>query len=1248
MNRRDTILIVDDMEVNRAILGGIFEREYNLLEAENGEQAMLFIEQYHDNIAVLLLDLVMPVKNGYQVMTELGDKSFLSEFPVVIITAEDSVESEVYAFDLGAADIIMKPFEPHVVKRRVQNIIDLNRQKQTQDELIEKQAAKLRQSNEVVIDALSSIIEYRSVETGQHIQRIRMFTKVLLEDVERCCPEFGLDEKTIDIIVSASSMHDIGKIAIPDSILNKPGRLTKEEFEIMKTHTVKGCKMLAELGRLSDKEYLRYAYNICRYHHERWDGRGYPDGLKGESIPVCAQVVGIADCYDALTTDRVYKKAISSEQAYNMILNGECGVFSPKLLESFKNVQLAFTRLARDYADGNMPKTDLIEPKDVVLPHQRDSLDTLQLGQMKYFTLLKYTDSTVMEVDFSTGLYHVVYLAGNDFNLLKSGKHFEESIRNFAQGAVYPEDRAVVLEILEGYLGEFFAEGLMRHSWNFRVYQKAVRKYCWCRETLLRIDTGYPHQRKAIIVWEILENAKKPTVAEDHETAEVLQNLIGVVQRVANDKDYTILDMDQRLLKLLGYTKQELQKRFQNKYLNLIYHGDREEVQRQIREQLRSGNLAELEYRVTAKGGSIIWILEKSQLVTDTGGNEYLYCALIDITQSKQAQEELRFMMERHKIIMEQTNDIIFEWDIERDRMVYSSNWEKKFGYIPILEQVSLKIAQVSHIHPEDLQTLQKLMEDMRHGIPYREVEFRIADKGGRYRWCKVCASAQFDQTAKPCKAVGVLTDIDASKREAQALQQKAERDELTNLYNKSTARGKIEEYLSQKPEGEMAAFMIIDVDDFKGINDHYGHMFGDHVLEEIACNLRRLFRSNDIIARIGGDEFLIFMYPVHDKHIIGDRAGKVMESVRMLFQESSVDFRFSCSIGIACCPADGRSFEVLFQHSDAALYDAKSKGKNCYRVYGQEGMENGFNLAAAQMTAGTRIESDIGKSALDNGLANQVFQRLYETENLEQAIQSILRVTGIQLGVSRVYIFEDSEDGSYCSNTFEWCNEGIEPQRDHLQNLIYGEMGGDYKKGFNEEGVFYCQDIIQLPLWKYQILELQNIKSTLQCAIHYEGKFWGFVGFDDCIVRRIWTQDQINDLMFVTKILGTFLIRKRAQERAVKNTNNLRNILDHQNAGIYVIDPDNYRLQYLNAGMKRLLPGARTGMKCYDLFFGRKEPCKTCPLRNCFEGEIKLYNDKRHICTTAYVSEVEWGDKKQYLFTSREMTAYKEIINVE
>ena len=448
MNRRDTILVADDVEINRAVLRSIFEEDYNVLEAENGEQALFLMRQYRDSIAIVLLDLIMPVRDGYEVMEEWQADPSLRGLPVAVITADDSVESEIRVFDLGASDIIGKPFEPHLVRRRIQNIVSLSQRHLDQDDCIREQARKLRESNAAVIDALSSIIEYRSAETGQHIKRIQLFTRVLLEDVAANCPDLGLDESRIAMIVSASSLHDIGKIAIPDAILNKPGRLTAEEFEVMKTHAVKGCEILSRLDRMGDRDYLKYASDICLYHHERWDGKGYPRGLKKDRIPMCAQVVGIADCYDALTTDRVYRGAIPPEHAFNMILNGECGAFSPRLLESFKNVRDSFRDLTRRYADRELPQSELVETEPLE-DHREDGRDAGQLFQAKYLTLLGGADATVMEVDLQTGLYHLEYLSAPVFDPLRSGRRFEDSVRLFAEQSVLPEDRPALITFME-------------------------------------------------------------------------------------------------------------------------------------------------------------------------------------------------------------------------------------------------------------------------------------------------------------------------------------------------------------------------------------------------------------------------------------------------------------------------------------------------------------------------------------------------------------------------------------------------------------------------------------------------------------------------------------------------------------------------------------------------------------------------------------------------------------------------------
>lgn len=357
---RGTILIVDDVEINREMLYEIFKDEYDILCAADGEEAINVISENLYEISIVLLDIFMPKKDGFEVMSLMKKNNWTSRIPVILITGDNSPETEKKGYEFGISDMIRKPFDPHIVKQRVKNVIDLydhknhledKVKKQTdilreQNEALQKYAERLKENNYRIIETMSSIVEFRNLESGEHIKRIKSFTKIMAEYISWFCPEYNLTKEKIEIITSASALHDVGKIAIPDSILLKPARLTAEEFEIMKSHTTKGCEIIDVISELQDEEYYKVSYNICRHHHERYDGKGYPDGLKEEEIPIEAQIVSIADVYDALVTERVYKRAYTKQEAYNMILGGECGTFSPKLLEGIKFVRDEFENLA--------------------------------------------------------------------------------------------------------------------------------------------------------------------------------------------------------------------------------------------------------------------------------------------------------------------------------------------------------------------------------------------------------------------------------------------------------------------------------------------------------------------------------------------------------------------------------------------------------------------------------------------------------------------------------------------------------------------------------------------------------------------------------------------------------------------------------------------------------------------------------------------------------------------------------------
>lgn len=333
------LLVVDDSEMNREILKEILGKEYRILEACDGEEALKMLEQYGPEISLVLLDIIMPKMDGFEVLAYMNRDKWIEDIPVIMISSEGSESYIRRAYELGASDYISRPFDAKVVYQRVINMIKLYAKQRRLIHLVTDQIYEKEKNNRMMTGILSQIVEFRNGESGLHVLHINILTQLLLEKLMRKSENYDFSWSQQHMIATASALHDIGKIGIDEKILNKPGKLTKEEFEAMKQHTIIGARMLDSLEMYHDEEMMKYAYEICRWHHERYDGKGYPDGLKGEEIPISAQVVSLADVYDALVSDRVYKKAYSHEKAMEMILNGECGMFNPLLLECLVEIQ---------------------------------------------------------------------------------------------------------------------------------------------------------------------------------------------------------------------------------------------------------------------------------------------------------------------------------------------------------------------------------------------------------------------------------------------------------------------------------------------------------------------------------------------------------------------------------------------------------------------------------------------------------------------------------------------------------------------------------------------------------------------------------------------------------------------------------------------------------------------------------------------------------------------------------------------
>lgn len=395
------ILVVDDSEMNREILSEILNEEYDIIEADSGDTCIDMLRKYETGISLVLLDIVMPGMDGFGVLNYMNRHHYLEDIPVIMISSEDSTETVRRAYEMGVSDYINRPFDAGVVHRRVYNTIKLYAKQRRLIALITNQVYEKEKNNRMMVGILSQIVEFRNGESGSHVLNINIFTGMLLESLVQHTDKYDLSWSERLLITTASALHDIGKIGIDDKILNKPGRLTDEEFKIMQNHTIIGASILENMGSYQDEELMKVAYQICRWHHERYDGKGYPDGLKGDEIPISAQVVSLADVYDALVSERVYKKAYSHEKAIEMITNGECGCFNPILLECLLDIQDRIKRKMKTGTPEDNPfkkrekKAELKEFENV----KEDFMDVVSKNMEKEYTNLENDEL----VDFSRG-----------------------------------------------------------------------------------------------------------------------------------------------------------------------------------------------------------------------------------------------------------------------------------------------------------------------------------------------------------------------------------------------------------------------------------------------------------------------------------------------------------------------------------------------------------------------------------------------------------------------------------------------------------------------------------------------------------------------------------------------------------------------------------------------------------------------------------------------------------------------------
>ena len=442
MDKRQKILIVDDAEFNRVILKEILGETYNYLEAENGNQAIQIVEE-NPEIDLMLLDINMPQMNGFGVLEWMNRFQWIDETPVIMISSEESVDTMRKAYEMGITDYITRPFDSVIVKKRVQNTLALYANQKRLVNVVVDQVYEKEENNNIMIGILSNVLGFRNSESSEHILHIKTATEMMLRKLVKVTDAYPLTEADIALITTASSLHDIGKVGIPEEILNKPGRLTDEEFKIMKTHSEIGASLIRDMRFPKDKPLVHTAWEICRWHHERWDGGGYPDGLKGEEIPISAQVVSIVDVYDALTSERCYKKAFDHDTAIQMILDGQCGQFNPILLKCLKELRLQLSKMLDKEKDDNSYyhevqrlSNEILSDRSLPNPNYSQSILRVMKEKVDFFK----ANSGMGSIDYNTssgqltilnGKQQILYQRNNpDFDLFKEFGVNEEDVHH--------------------------------------------------------------------------------------------------------------------------------------------------------------------------------------------------------------------------------------------------------------------------------------------------------------------------------------------------------------------------------------------------------------------------------------------------------------------------------------------------------------------------------------------------------------------------------------------------------------------------------------------------------------------------------------------------------------------------------------------------------------------------------------------------------------------------------------------------
>lgn len=645
------------------------------------------------------------------------------------------------------------------------------------------------------------------------------------------------------------------------------------------------------------------------------------------------------------------------------------------------------------------------------------------------------------------------------------------------------------------------------------------------------------------------------------------------------------------------------------------------------------------------------WYEETLHIIKDElTGDIHARCYIKNINEEKERERE-DFEERRHYETIVSKLSAVYEFNITRKKAVRGfDDWKSLYG-VDIIDdytQIMTDFAKVA-VHPEDrvkfhnLYNTDVLLREYAQGKQDVEGEYRWMDSQGKYIWVVSTIHLFQEPLGGDIMGFSYVKSIDYEKKEQINLRYRAERDSLTDFYNKSTLEEKISLYFdTEDAKSSTHAFLMLDLDNFKAINDNFGHAFGDAFLSQMALKIRELFRADDFLGRVGGDEFVVLMKHIPNERMVSIKASEICRRLAETYIKDSIEYHVSVSIGIAIYREHGQTYSELYRHADTALYYAKEQGRNQYVLYDNSMQGGATNIKAIDV--GRTIEA----KKIEGNISEYIFRILYESIGSATAIQTVLELIGKHYASSRVYVFEKSTDGLSMKNTFEWCAEGISPQIQRLQRSTY-LASEEYKKNFNSESYFYMNDIEKANPKLKERLKPQGIKSMLQFAIEKKGNLIGIIGFDQCDHLREPKQEELSQCRNMSNVIGIFLNQMRTMAKIESDAENqmARSIINGLGSITYVCDPKTYKVLFISKRLHELAPDAKVGDICYQAFWANDKPCKDCPMKALSESKntrcvAEMFNTNLSMWVKATTSWIDWTNEEQVcLVNSLDITKY-------